>query len=414
VNAEPLIESSRGSLECRACGSIGLLQALDLGLSPVANSLPPLASDKSENFYPLRLMICRDCFLGQIAEYETPDQIFSSYPYLSSTSSYWVDHCLNYANTALSRFPNITSGYVLEIASNDGYLLQHFKDKGVKVLGIEPAKNVADLANTKGIFTVSDFFSESLARKIKDTYGYPTLIVANNVAAHVPDMVDFFSGISILCSQRTLVSIENPSLGYLFERGYYDTIYHEHFSYISVNPIQKLVESLGMVLFEVETLPTHGGSLRYWISSHKSIEVDESVVRTAREESLRGVGNIGAITEFSENVRREMSTLNAWVNAQPPRSIIAYGAAAKTVTTFFAADLNESKFSMIVDANPLKQGNRLPGTSLPILGLDQISDVSTSKLVIFPWNLEDEIVKNVRSINAEIEIWVLNPLRRVN
>jgi methylation protein EvaC len=150
------------------------------------------------------------------------------------------------------------------------------------------------------------------------------------------------------------------------------------------------------------------------MSSNKSIEVDDSVVQTAREESRRGVGNIAAITEFSENVRREMSTLNAWVNAQPTRSIIAYGAAAKTVTTFFAADLNENKFSMIVDANPLKQGNRLPGTSLPILGLDQLLDVSTSKLVIFPWNLEDEIVKNVRSINAEIEIWVLNPLRRVN
>jgi hypothetical protein len=291
--------SHRGSKECRGCGSPELFIALDLGLSPIANSLPSLHTSECEPSYPLTLMICQTCQLGQIPEFETPDEIFSTYPYLSSTSSYWVEHAKNFSAIALERFPQIPNSYVLEIASNDGYLLQHFLEKGISVLGVDPARNVAEIANSKGIHTIPGFFGVDLAKDIYNDHGYPSLIVANNVAAHVPNMIDFFRGISELCGPETVVSIENPSLGFLLEKVYYDTIYHEHFSYLTVLPIQKLVHSLGMRLFDVETLATHGGSLRYWISKNSSLKIHRSVEEIKGEEPKNYAGTFFVILFLS-------------------------------------------------------------------------------------------------------------------
>ncbi len=359
-------------------------------------------------------MICQTCQLGQIPEFETPDEIFSTYPYLSSTSSYWVEHAKNFSAIALERFPQIPNSYVLEIASNDGYLLQHFLEKGIPVLGVDPARNVAEIANSKGIHTIPGFFGVDLAKDIYNDHGYPSLIVANNVAAHVPNMIDFFRGISELCGPETVVSIENPSLGFLLEKVYYDTIYHEHFSYLTVLPIQKLVHSLGMRLFDVETLATHGGSLRYWISKNSSLKIHRSVEEIKGEEFDRGVGNLDAIASFAKQAREAILDLSSWVSSQPIGSVIGYGAAAKTVTTFFAAELPEDRFCMIVDANKLKQNHRLPGTQVPILGLEQLRNPGTCKVLVFPWNLENEIVHTIREFNSDIEIWIPNPLRKVN
>jgi hypothetical protein len=405
--------SQRGSTECRACGSFDLFVALDLGWSPIANSLPPLNLAINEPKYPLALRICGECQLGQIPEFKSPGEIFSSYPYLSSTSSFWVEHAHNFCSTVLERFPHIRSSYVLEIASNDGYLLQHFRREGINVLGVDPARNVANTANTKGIPTISEFFGVTLSKEICKDYGYPSLIVANNVAAHVPDMIDFFGGISELCGPETVVSIENPSLGFLLEKGYYDTIYHEHFSYLTVLPIQKLVNSLGMKIFHVETLDTHGGSLRYWITKSTSIGINQSVEQTKKEEFKRGVGDLAPTKTFASQARASMQELFSWVVSQPLGSIIGYGAAAKTVTTFFAANLPENRFRMIVDANELKQNKRLPGTLLPIVGVQKLRNPGASKVLVFPWNLESEIVQTIRSVNPDIEVWIPNPIRRL-
>jgi len=404
--------SSRGLTCCRACEASNLEQLIDLGFSPVANSLPEANTRVLEPSYPLVLNFCRVCLLGQIAEFETPEQIFSVYPYLSSTSTSWVKHAEDFARACVSDFPEITQSYVLEIASNDGYLLQHFKDLGIKVLGVEPASNVAAVSRSKEIPTIEAFFGKTEAQRILDRYGHPTLIVANNVAAHVPDMIDFFSGISILCGPQTLVSIENPSLGYLLSNGFYDTIYHEHFSYLSIFPIRSLANKLGMNLFKAEILPTHGGSIRYWLTKNQARQVEGSVKQIELDEYERGLGNLNAETAFASKVRREMNELSKWLRSQTPGSVVGYGAAAKTVTTFFAAKLPEDRFKNIVDANPLKQNRRLPGTSIPIVSLDSLTSTSADKVLIFAWNLEAEIVKAVRRYNPNIEIWVPNPIRK--
>lgn len=403
--------SARGSSICRACTSSELDLIIDLGSSPIANSLPSINSEFKEAAYPLRLRICRQCNLGQISEYETPEQIFSIYPYLSSTSSFWVDHARSYSQMMLSENPNIAGGYVLEIASNDGYLLQFFKEMGVSVLGVEPASNVAEISKAKGIPTLDTFFGDSIAQTILEEYGYPSLIIANNVAAHVPDMLDFFSGISRLCGPSTIVTIENPSLGFLLENGFYDTVYHEHFSYLSIEPVDKLAEKLGMRLFRAETLKTHGGSIRYWLTKNPNRITESSVLQIKEDEEARGVGEISAEASFSYRIRDEMIKLHEWVNQQEPKSIIGYGAAAKTVTTFFAANLSEEKFLSIVDANPLKQNRRLPGTGIPIVSPQSMKDTEAKKILIFPWNLEVEIVKGIRKYNSTIEVWVPNPIR---
>lgn len=404
---------NRGVNTCRGCGSSELGEILDLGCSPIANSLPPMGSELNEKSYPLVLRLCNSCGLGQIGEFESPDEIFSVYPYLSRTSATWIDHGRQFSEDIIRDFPEISSGYVLEIASNDGYLLQHFMTKNIAVLGVEPAVNVAAIAQGHGIPTISEFFGVDLARKILEIYGQPSLIIANNVAAHVPDMLDFFSGLSLLCSPSTLISIENPSLGYLIEKGYYDTIYHEHFSYLSIKPIRKLAERVELDLFRVDNLETHGGSLRYLLCKKNTLESEESVRLNQSLEILRGVDEPVLIERFAENVKNSVNELRTWVSSQNDNSIIGFGAAAKTVTTFHAADLNQEKFRFIVDSNILKQGRRLPGTNLEICSPELIKGGSPLVL-IFPWNIQDELFSVVRTLNPNAQVWVHSPVTLLN
>jgi len=403
----------RGSSFCRACSSVNLELALDLGTSPIANNLPIHPSPASEPRYPLVFKVCKECHLGQIAEYESASEIFSDYPYLSSTSKEWLQHASEFVKSVIDKYPDLSKSYVIELASNDGYLLKYFQDRGIRVLGVDPAANVAQIAEAKGIPTIPKFFGEDLAGEILDKFGTPSLIVANNVAAHVPDIIDFFSGIAKLCGTDTIISIENPSLGYLFYKFYYDTIYHEHFSYLSIDSVSRIAQKFGLILFDVEELSTHGGSLRYWLSSRKDIAVNPSVNYIQKQEFERGVGNPSVIEKFSQNVLFGIHELTNWLNSQDAASVVGYGAAAKTVTTLFAAKLDETKFEMIVDANELKQGRRLPGTGIPIFPVDELQHTKASKVLIFPWNLEKEIVLAIKRANNEIEIWTHNPLRQL-
>jgi len=404
---------ARGSSFCRACSCVNLELALDLGTSPIANNLPIYPSLASEPRYPLVFKVCKECNLGQIAEYESAAKIFSYYPYLSSTSKEWLQHASEFVEGAIGKYPDLSKSYVIELASNDGYLLKYFQDKGIRVLGVDPAENVAQIAEAKGIPTIPRFFGKDLAGEILDKFGAPSLIVANNVAAHVPDMIDFFSGIAKLCGTDTIVSIENPSLGYLFDKFYYDTIYHEHFSYLSIDSVSRIAQKFGLILFDVEELSTHGGSIRYWLSPRKEVAINPSVNYIQKQEFERGVGNPSVVEKFSQNVLSRIHELTNWLNYQDAASVVGYGAAAKTVTTFFAAKLDESKFEMIVDANELKQGRRLPGTGIPIFPVSELRHTKASKVLIFPWNLEKEIVSAIKRANNKIEIWTHNPLRKL-
>lgn len=402
----------RGDSECRACLSSDLAEILNLGRSPIANTLPLLGVRRTEPFYPLVFSVCKNCNLGQIGEFESPENIFSDYPYLSSTSKSWLAHANEYANLMHENFVSASEGYVLEIASNDGYLLKNFKSLGYEVLGIDPAQNIASLAKLSGINTIPDFFGVGSAIKILKDYGRPALIVANNVAAHVPDMQDFFSGISLLLKEQTVLTIENPSLGRLFEQGYYDTIYHEHFSYLSVDSILAISQKYGLELFRVEELPTHGGSLRYFICEKGSRYVEDSVARYREIESRRGVGNLEMMKDFKDRVEKTLGELTDWVEDQLDDSIVGYGAAAKTVTAFYAAGLNPRKFNRIVDLNPLKHNRRLPGSDLPITSVSSLRG-DFRKILVFPWNMEREIVSTIRAENLDSEIWFPNPMRSV-
>lgn len=400
----------RGVGKCRACLSSSLKVVLNLGSSPIANTLPLLEDERTEPFYPLVFSVCTNCNLGQIGEFESPESIFSDYPYVSSTSKSWLAHANAYANLMHGNFVSTSDGYVLEIASNDGYLLKNFKSLGYQVLGIDPAQNIASLANNAGINTIPDFFGMDSANSILTNFGRPALIVANNVAAHVPDMQDFFSGISLLLKDKNILTIENPSLGKLFEQGYYDTIYHEHFSYLSVDAIKAISNIHGLDLFRVEELPTHGGSFRYFICEKGSRNVEESVARFRETEYKRGVGNPEMMQDFKGRVEKTLCELNDWVEDQPDNSIIGYGAAAKTVTALYAAGLNPVKFNRIVDLNPLKHNRRLPGTNLSITSVSSLRD-DFRKILVFPWNMEEEIVSTIRAENTVSEIWLPNPMR---
>jgi len=405
--------NGRGVIYCRACDSRNLREVIDLNSSPLANSLPPLVSDKNEKFFPLLFKICEDCLLGQIGEFESPEEIFGFYPYLSSTSSTWLEHGRKFVSTILNLYPSIHDGYVLELASNDGYLLSQFKSLGVRVQGVEPARNIADIAIDKGIPTISEFFGLSLADRILNSFDYPKLIVANNVAAHVPDILDFFAGIARLCGAETIISIENPSLGFLLEENYYDTIYHEHYSYLSVRSISKIANKVGLEIFEVQELATHGGSLRYILAKSGLRIVAPSVKRIMNDESRRGVDSSDHWQAFSKNVEISTKELGDWVESQPDNSIIGYGAAAKTVTTFHAAKLLEKKFKFIIDSNPIKHGMRLPGTKLEITSLEHLRG-ENSPILVFPWNLSPEISENILAVNPHSQIWTHNKMRRLN
>ena len=401
----------RGQSSCRACDSDSLRSILNLGQTPIANNLPLAGTVIKEAKYPLNFKICNHCNLGQVGEFETPDEIFTDYPYISSTSTSWLKHVDIFCSDMLKSIPDLSKGWVLELASNDGYLLSNFQKKGIKVLGVDPAKNIAQLAELRGVKTISDFFGIALAQNILKENSFPRLIVAQNVAAHVPDLIDFFGGISTLCDKRTFVCIENPNLGNLLEQNLFDTIYHEHFSYLSVESIKKLAERVGLELFKVEQLSTQGGSYRYWLRKPNDLVVHESVLNFQKLEEISGLGNIAKEELFSKNVNASIVKLQNWVNSKPDKQIIGYGAAAKTVTAFFAAKLDENKFKFLVDANKLKQGRRLPGTNIPILPLENLSESDT--ILIFPWNISEEIAKTIRILNPAAKIWVTIPLREI-
>ncbi|MGH3991849.1 MAG: methyltransferase domain-containing protein [Pseudonocardiaceae bacterium] len=381
---------------CRFCGTPLTHVFADLGMSPLANSyLSEEELGQMEPFYPLRALVCHECFLVQLEDYETPDVIFSDYAYFSSYSTTWLEHSKRYAEMAIERFQLDEQSQVVELASNDGYLLQYFAERGIPVLGIEPAANVAQVAREKGIRTMVKFFGRATAREVAAMMK-ADLVIGNNVLAHVPDLNDFVGGMKLVLGPRGVITMEFPHLLHLIGRNEWDTIYHEHFSYFSFFTVSKVFARHGMTLFDVEELPTHGGSLRIYgrHTEDESKPVTERALELAQRERDGGFDRLETYLGFSEKVKlAKWELLEFLIDRRREHSrIVAYGAPAKGNTLLNYCGVGTDFIEYTCDLNPHKQGHYLPGTRIPIRAPEAIRDTKPDLVFILPWNLREEIM----------------------
>lgn len=388
--------------KCRFCGKELKHIFLDLGVSPLANSYVPIdKSDAGEVFLPLKVEVCDECFLVQLREYESPKNIFSEYAYLSSFSTSWVEHAKNYVDMITEEEGLNDQSQVIEIASNDGYLLQFFKEKNIPTLGIEPSGNVAEIAKSKGIETIVEFFGAELATDLKNNNRTADLIVGNNVLAHVPDLNGFVEGVNILLKEDGIATFEFPYLIDLMRYNQFDTIYHEHFSYFSFFAVNRVFASHGMKIFKVDRLDTHGGSLRiYACHSGSSRTIENSVRLLIEEEKSEGIDNIAIYETFMNKVEAlKIDILSFLIDAKKEgKKVCGYGAPAKGNTLLNYCGVGTELLDFTVDKNPLKQNTYLPGCRIPVMDIEQIEKYKPDYLVILPWNIKDEIVKQEEGI----------------
>jgi len=385
---------------CRFCSAPLTQTFVDLGLSPLANSL--LAEedlDREEPRYPLHAYVCGSCLLVQLAEQASPQEIFEDYVYFSSYSDSWVEHARRYVEQMIDRFGFDGDSSVVEIASNDGYLLQWFVERGVPVLGVEPAANVAAVAEAKGIPTAVRFFSEQAARELVDEGRSADLVIGNNVLAHVPGLNDFVAGISVLLAPDGVVTMEFPHLLRLIEETEFDTIYHEHFSYFSALTVERIFAAHGLRLFDVEELPTHGGSLRiYGAQAGSETHADTGrVAELVERERAAGLADLATYAHFDGRVRAVRQGLQEFLEGARTegRSVAAYGAAAKGVTLLNYCGIGPELVQYVADRSPHKQGLYLPGVRLPIRSPEHIAETKPDYVLLLAWNLKDEIVEQM-------------------
>jgi SAM-dependent methyltransferase len=387
---------------CRFCGAPVEAVFADLGMSPLANSyLPPERANAMEPFYPLRALVCGSCFLVQLEEFETPEHIFSDYAYFSSYSSSWLEHSKSYSELMIERFGLDASSHVVEIASNDGYLLQYFHERRISVLGIEPAANVAKVALQKGIPTLVEFFGETTAASLAGESS-ADLLLGNNVLAHVPDLNDFVAGMKILLKPGGVITMEFPHLMSLMRENQWDTIYHEHFSYFSFLTVSRVFEAHGLRLFDVEELPTHGGSLRIYGCHAGDAEKPESAAAAELRERERKAGYEQIDTYLAYNSRveqdkRQILSFLIELKRQGLR-IAGYGAPAKGNTLLNYCGIGCDFIDYTCDLNPHKQGHFLPGSHIPIRSPEALREDRPDVVLILPWNLKDEIVEQLSFI----------------
>jgi SAM-dependent methyltransferase len=384
------------SSSCRFCGSALRHTFTDLGMSPLCESF--LSADQlnqMEAFYPLHVFVCEHCFLVQLEEYVSPEDIFSEYAYFSSYSDSWLAHAKAYTGQMIDRFQLGRDSLAVELASNDGYLLQYFVEKGVPVLGIEPAANVAKEAVKKGIPTVVKFFGKELAAGLVRDGTKADLILANNVLAHVPDVCSFVAGMKILLKPQGVITLEFPHLMRLMEGNQFDTIYHEHFSYLSFLTTMKILAKFDLAIFDVEELPTHGGSLRVYArhAEDTSHPVGERVQELASREELAGFARLETYCSFDEKVKdAKRKILTFLIDAKRAgKSIAGYGAPGKGNTLLNYCAIRTDFLDYTVDRNPYKHGKFLPGTHIPVFPPDKIRETKPDYVLILPWNLKNEI-----------------------
>ncbi len=386
---------------CRFCTAELTESFCDLGMQPPSNAfLPKEALERMERFYPLHAYVCSVCFLVQVEEFETPAEIFSDYAYFSSFSSSWLDRAAAYVEVMCERLSLQENSLVVEIGSNDGYLLQFFKQRGIGVLGIDPAANCARAALQRGVRTHIAFFGTSTAQELLVAGTAADLIVANNVLAHVPNLNDFVAGMALLLAKTGLATVEVPHLLTLIESVQYDTIYHEHFSYFSLSTLAMVFGAHGLQIVEVEELPTHGGSLRLFVR-HAGAGVHSARVEAllAREQEA-GLQSLETYRKFSDAVIT--SKLSLWkflIEAKAARKAVAgYGAAAKGNTLFNYCGIRAEFVSYVVDRNPYKQNRYLPGSHIPVHPVERLFETQPDYVLILPWNIADEITRDLAAI----------------
>jgi C-methyltransferase C-terminal domain/Putative zinc binding domain/Methyltransferase domain len=392
-----------GTFKCRSCGEQLQTTFVDLGMSPLCNTqILPEQLHEFEPFYPLHAYVCDHCFLVQLQEFVPPEQIFGEYAYFSSYSESWVDHAKRYAAMACEKFQLGSTSKVMEIASNDGYLLQHFVGSGVPVLGIEPATNVAQAAVAKGVPTIVRFFGKSTAEEIAREHGRPDLLVGNNVLAHVPNLNDFVGGMKRLLGPRGTITMEFPHLQRLMESNQFDTIYHEHFSYFSLLAVERVFARHALTLFDVEELATHGGSLRIYVRHAELAEptVSDRMLDLRQRERDDGLMTLGRYRGFGERVHAtKRSLLTFLIDAkQRGKRIVGYGAPGKGNTLLNYCGIRTDFLDYTVDANPYKQGKYTPGTRIPIYAPERLRETRPDYVLILPWNLKDEIMRQAAYI----------------
>ncbi len=402
----------RGEIFCRGCLGRDLFSALNLGNLPIANELLSSQSGEIETF-PLHLSICVNCGLGQVADVVTPERIFRDYRYLSSISSTFLKHASDYVEKLLLEKMFEPGDWVLEIASNDGYLLKNFLKQNISVVGVEPAENVALISQALGIETISEFFSSDLATKILKERGHPKLIIANNVMAHVPNLTDFISGISILCGPKTQVSIENPSLANILLGLQFDTIYHEHYSYLSATAVSNLAKLNGLQLTKVEELTIHGGSNRYWLKRLTSqISSHESVERVKIFELESGLFTPKNWETYSEKVDQILRGFLAWLQSTKKNGgrVYGYGAAAKASTILNSIEVEFGLITSIADASLEKQNRFMPPHAIPIIAPRALLGEKPTDIIIFPWNIKNEIALQLKKrLGEQPRLWCAIP-----
>lgn len=384
-------------MNCRHCSTELTNEFADLGFSPPSNSF--LKKDQlnaPETFYPLKIMVCGKCFLVQIDEFAKHDDIFNSdYIYFSSFSTSWLAHAKAYTDMMVERFGFNEKSQVVEIASNDGYLLQYFKEKGIPVLGIEPTANTAAAAKEKGIDSVIDFFGERLAKELAEKNIKADLLLGNNVLAHVPDINDFVSGLKILLKPGGVITFEFPHLLQLIDQNQFDTIYHEHFSYLSLIAVKQIFEQQGLEIFDVEEVTTHGGSLRIFAkhAGESSKEIFANVPAMLEKETAFGLKDLVVYTSYQQKAEKVKNDFTAFLieAKNAGKKVAGYGAAAKGNTLLNFAGTKKDLLHFVVDASPHKQNKYLPGVHIPVFSEEKIRSEKPDYIVILPWNLKEEI-----------------------
>ncbi len=393
----------RGRTICRFCAAPLAVNLVDLGMSPLCESY--LTADQinaTEPFYPLHVFVCGQCYLAQLGEYVRAEHIFSEYAYFSSYSDSWLKHSKKYTDLMTQRLALGAKSLVIELASNDGYLLQYFVEKNIPVLGIEPAANVAKVAVDKGVSTLVEFFGVDLARKLVASGQQPDLLLGNNVLAQVPDLNDFVEGMKILLKLGGVITMEFPHLLRLMDENQFDTIYHEHFSYFSLVTTEKIFAAHGLKLFDVEELASHGGSLRIYAchAEDQSKPVTSAVTELLRREQEAGLNRIERYAEFEESVKEtKRKLLEFLIQAKREgKKVVGYGAPGKGNTLLNYCGIRTDFLDFTVDRNPYKHGRFLPGTHIPIFPPEHLRAARPDYVFILPWNLKNEIMEQLSFI----------------
>ena len=402
---------------CRGCHSTALHEVLNLGEQPLANSLPLIGDTQQPKRFPLRLCVCQECWLLQVDHSVPPEDIFTEYTYMSSTSHAWDQHMRQFVDWAVRRFELNSRSLVVEVASNDGYLLRHFRDEGISVLGIEPAEPAAAVALDRGIPTLVEFLdSRTAAAMAEDRKA--DLLIANNVIGHVPDLMEFVNGLAALLSPAGALSIEIPHAGNLLTKLQFDTIYHEHFSYLTLTPLLTVLQNAGLMVEEVHTLTTHGGSMRLIIRHEGEAVASPSVEALLSGESALDLTDLATYDTFASSVEEVRQSIRATLESELGRGrrIAGFGAPAKASTLLNYCGLGSDEVAYTVDSSPSKQGRSVPGAGIPIHAPSALYSDDPDVVWVFPWNIQEEVESLLLGHGFNGDIMVTQPtleIRRV-